>query len=92
MAGKSDEIRRDGAKAIKQEFTPVVSRPGSRGQDGPGVDGGVEGKGHSISPDMYGYAGMPEELERNDDTRHPDSKIWVRRDRKPNAYLHTGNG
>ena len=93
---RDGEVRREGATAIQHKFND----PNSKGNDGfdrmfaPGRDttpGDLSG-GNNTPQGPNGYAGAIEELERNDDTRHPSSKIWVRRDRKPNAYLHSGNG
>lgn len=87
-----NETRVDGGSARREQFAANNFQSKNHGQEGPGVDGGVEGSGNKIDPKMLGYTGPVGELERNDDTRHPSSKIWVRRDRKPDAYLHTGGG
>lgn len=87
----ADEIRREGAKATALPYKDAASKTAGsydrmfgNGQDGQiaSPTGRTDG----------GYIGANPELERNNDVRHPSTKIWVRRDRKPDAYLHTGNG
>lgn len=94
--GPPDELRRDGAHARKEEFDGKAYAPakaGYRAQNGPDQDGSIENKARDRKAGPTGgYVGDVPALERNNDTRHPSSKIWVRRDRKPNEYLHSGNG
>jgi hypothetical protein len=91
---KGNEVRREGALATQEKYDDYMSKNKSPydDQNGPGSDGTIEGK-RVRKPNLDGgYVGSVPVVERNDDTRHPDTKIWVRRDRKPDDYLHTGNG
>lgn len=88
MAGLNDETRREGAKATRLHYSDALAH--SKGQSY--AKGAHESQsGTPVDPNA-GYVAGVGELERNDDTRHPTAKTWVRRDRKPNAYLHTGGG
>lgn len=87
-----NETRVDGARAKREAYSSGNESKGSAPMDrmyGSGEDGQVTSPTGKVSG---GYVGAVGELERNNDVRHPSSKIWVRRDRKPDDYLHTGNG
>lgn len=88
---RQDEVRREGGKALQHSVPGEKAIQYSKGQSYTKNAETPQMDGPAACPDA-GYVGGVGELERNDDTRHPTSKIWVRRDRKPNAYLHTGNG